>query len=58
MEHTWRGEKDHRLVRLKQCLVVRPHVLEFEQVLLDEGLFDLFVRPVDEELVVEVGFFG
>ena len=31
-------------------------MLEIEHILFDEGRFDFFVGPVDEESIVEVGF--
>jgi len=31
---------------------------KIKHILLDEGLFDLLVSPVNEKFVVKIGFFG
>lgn len=48
MEHARGCEEDHRLIDLEHRLVELTHVREVEHVLLNEGLLDLFVCPVDE----------
>ena len=58
MEHTWSRKEDHRLVRLQRALVEGTDMCEVKHILLDERLLDLFVGPVDEQLVVKVCFFG
>ena len=54
MKHTWSSEKHHWLVDFELRLVELTHVGEVKHVLLDKCLFDLFIRPVDEELVIKV----
>ena len=54
MEHAGRGEEDHRLVGLDRLRLEFLDVLKVEHVVLNEGFADFLIRPVDEQLVVEV----
>jgi len=51
------AKKDHWLIRFQQSRIVRPYVRKVKHVSLDKSLFDLLIGPVNEQFVVEIGFF-
>lgn len=57
VEHSRRGEHDHRSRIVDVALVEGLYVLEVEHVALYERLTDLLVGPGDEHLIVVVGLF-
>jgi len=58
VEHAWGRKENHWLVNLELRLVKLSDMSEIEHVLFDESFLDLLVRPVDEQLVIEVSLLG
>lgn len=56
MEHAWSSEEDHWLISFERALVVGAHMGEVEHILLDKSLLNFLISPVDEQLVVKIGF--
>ena len=58
VQHAGRGEEDHGFVGLDRLRLKLLDVLKVEHIVLDKGLADFLIRPIDKQLVVEVGLFG
>ena len=56
MKHTRGGEEHHGLIGFDRLSLKFMHVLKVEHVLLNESPLDLFICPIDKQLVVEVSF--
>ena len=57
MEHSGRGEHNHRPRIVGVTPIEGFDVFELEHVAFDESVFDLLVRPSDEHLIKVVGLF-
>ena len=57
MEHPWSGEEHIRRLSSNQRFIEWLYLLELENVVIEEGFFDLLVLPFDEELIIEISLF-
>lgn len=56
MKHTRSSKEHHRLISFKRTLVVTSNMRKVKHVFLNKGLLNLFVSPVNEQLIVKISF--